>query len=263
MDYIEQVTEGSTIFEEEYVDPREMAISFPEERRNLILIYLESMETTYASVEAGGGKEVNYIPELTELAFRNLFFLDYGDLRGQVMPAGLAGQWQLLASSSGIPYKLGIEWNSADRYERFLLGLVSLEDVLLENGYRNYFMCGSDIGFAGQSDFYRQYGSYKVMNLGTAKKEGIVEEDYHSGFWEMEDERLFAYAKKKLADIPSGDTPFNFTLLTVETHHQDSYVCSLCERRMGSSTPMYLPAPADRLLTSWNGYRHKNGARTR
>ena len=42
--------------------------TFPEEKRNLIYIYLESMETTYFNKDEGGALEVNIIPELYELA---------------------------------------------------------------------------------------------------------------------------------------------------------------------------------------------------
>ncbi len=35
----------------------------------------------------------------------------------------------LLASSAGVPYKLNIAGNTADRYERFLPGIVSMGDI--------------------------------------------------------------------------------------------------------------------------------------
>lgn len=52
--YIQNISTKTDIFEKYYVFPDEVEICFPDEKRNLLLIYLESMESTYASVEAGG-----------------------------------------------------------------------------------------------------------------------------------------------------------------------------------------------------------------
>lgn len=54
--YFHNVMTKTTIFEDYYVSPDDIMIEFPEEKRNLILIYMESMETTYSSVEEGEGK---------------------------------------------------------------------------------------------------------------------------------------------------------------------------------------------------------------
>lgn len=229
IEYLEGITESSTIFEDEYVNPKDIAVSFPEKKRNLILIYLESMESTYASVEIGGGKKEDYIPELVALARDNLYFSDDEDFGG----AGVANgtRWTmaaLLASSAGVPYKLGIAGNTADMYERFLPGITSLGDILLENGYQNYFMCGSDIGFAGRKDFYLQHGDYTVIDINTAKGDGFIASSYDNGFWGMEDVKLFAYAKQKLSHISQNNAPFNFSMLTVDTHHPDGYICDYC-----------------------------------
>ena len=43
-----------------------------EKKRNLIYIFMESMETSCASKEEGGFFEQNHIPELTKLAKKNI-----------------------------------------------------------------------------------------------------------------------------------------------------------------------------------------------
>ncbi|MCR5673054.1 MAG: hypothetical protein K6F87_05000, partial [Lachnospiraceae bacterium] len=48
-----------------------------DKKKNLIYIYMESMETTYASREVGGEQpENNYIPNLTRIADENISFSD-------------------------------------------------------------------------------------------------------------------------------------------------------------------------------------------
>lgn len=227
--YVKNVTNVSGIFESEYISPDASAITFPEKKRNLVFLYLESMETTYASTREGGGKPVNYIPELTQLAEENLFFSDDEDLGGAGLASG-AG-WTmgaLLSATTGVPYKLPVGGNDAGEYESFARGLKGLGEVLLENGYQNYFMCGSDVTFGGRKDFYEQHGDYHILDYNSAKEDGIIPEDYEV-FWGMEDEKLYEYAKRQLTEIAGQSKPFNFTMLTVDTHHPDGYICDLCD----------------------------------
>ena len=72
--YIINQSQKSKIFEEEYVAGEKVKITFPEEKRNLIYIFLESMETTVASKENGGGWEYSIIPELEQLEMENINF---------------------------------------------------------------------------------------------------------------------------------------------------------------------------------------------
>ena len=233
-EYIYSVMNTSEIFETEYVNPDTVAITFPDKKRNLILIYLESMESTYASTEAGGGKPNNYIPELTELAKENLQFSDDEDLGGaRYMPRTGWTMAGLLSSTTGVPYKLPIEGNDAGKYEKFVPGLKGLGEVFQENGYQNYFMCGSEAVFGGRELFFTQHGDYHIIDYNSAKEEGIIPEDYHV-FWGMEDSILYEYAKQKLTEIAGQGEPFNFTMLTVDTHPPEGYVCSLCDNTYSS-----------------------------
>lgn len=228
-EYVKSVTNVSNIFETEYVSPDDVSILFPEKKRNLIVLYMESMETTYASVESGGGKTVNYIPELTRLAKENVSFSNDGDLGG----AGAAAEtsWTmggLFSSATGVPYKLPVDGNSAGDYDSFAPGLKGLGEVLGGNGYQNYFMCGSEAVFGGRKAFYEQHGDYHILDYNSAKQDGIIPEDYHE-YWGMEDEKLYEYARQKLTEIAYGEEPFNFMMLTADTHPADGYLCALCD----------------------------------
>lgn len=71
-DYLKFTSQKSTIYEDYYVDARDVDLTFPETKRNLIYIFLESMELSYASKEVGGNMSENYIPEFTDLALNNI-----------------------------------------------------------------------------------------------------------------------------------------------------------------------------------------------
>ena len=61
--YVFDMVRTSKLYEEHYVDPKNVELEF-KEKRNLIHIYLESVENTYLSKEQGGQEENNYIKEL-------------------------------------------------------------------------------------------------------------------------------------------------------------------------------------------------------
>ena len=234
-EYLQSITTRSTIFEEHYVDPEEITLTFPAQKRNLILLYLESMETTYASTEAGGGKPINYIPRLTEIAETNLSFSDNSQLGGGYVSPGCGfTMGAIVGTSSGVPFKSLIEGNSMSEYTLFLPGLTTLGDILQKEGYTNYFQCGSEAQFGGRKLFYEEHGDYQIKDYYYAISEGYIPEDYRV-FWGYEDTKLFEIAKAELDKLGSSGELFNYTMLTVDTHHPEGYICEQCEEQYESS----------------------------
>ena len=231
IDYFTLQNQNSGIYEEYYVDPDTVTISSEGETKNLIYIYLESMETTYASTEAGGIHDVNYIPNLTALAGENISFSD-DQLLGGFHPLRRTG-WTiaaLLGSTSGVPYAFPVEGNSMGGQAYFAPGLTTLGDILEDLGYTQEFLCGSNANFAGRRQYFEQHGNYEIFDLFTAREEGYIPEDYQV-WWGYEDMYLYEIAKDELLRLAEEDEPFNFTMLTVDTHHIDGYVCPLCQNQ--------------------------------
>ena len=73
-DMFKNKNERTTIFEDEYVKSQNVKITFPENKRNLIYIFLEAMENSIMSEDNGGGWEYSVIPELEILAKENINF---------------------------------------------------------------------------------------------------------------------------------------------------------------------------------------------
>ena len=221
--------------ETEYVKPSEVKLTFPEEKRNLIYIYLESMENTFLSKELGGALNYNVIPELYDLAKDNINFSDNTDVGGGMEIAGAT--WTIAAmtaQTAGIPLKLPVDGNSYGKYSQFLPGVTSITDILHNNGYYQALMVGSDASFGGRLNYFTQHGADKVYDYYTAVSDGIIPEDYRV-WWGMEDKYLYEYAKQELTEISKSDNPFAFTMLTVDTHHVGGYRCELCGDEYGEN----------------------------
>lgn len=239
-DYMKSQIQASEFIENEYVDAKNVKITFPEEKRNLICIYLESAETSFQDKANGGMLEYNVIPELTEIAKNNISFSHSELLEGAaVAPACGWTMAGLVAQTAGLPLKLykyddngdtgsaQID-NSMIKYAAFMPGATTLGEILEKEGYRNYFMAGSDFTFGGRRDYYTQHGNYTIYDLETAREDGIVPQDYKNG-WGFEDVKLYAYAKEKLSEIAAKGQPFHFSLLTVDTH-MGATPCPVCPK---------------------------------
>lgn len=234
-EYLVSQKKESHFIEQNYVDPRTTKITFPEQKRNLIYIYLESMESTYASKEDGGGMDFNCIPELTTLAEENTNFSNSDKLGGGYPAYG--GTWTMagiFSQTSGIPIKNSEQTDDVNatlaEQSSFSSQARNLEDILADEGYNQCFMIGSDATFGGRRAYFESHGKGKteICDYNTAKENGQIPEDYYV-WWGYEDQKLFANAQEKLTELSSKDEPFNFTMLTVDTHFEDGYVCEQCQ----------------------------------
>ena len=105
-EFIISKIQTTEIFEQYYIDPKSVNIEFPEEKRNLILIIAESIETTVCSKENGGGWSYSIIPELEQIALNNTNFSNTKKLGGAFQTHGTdysAGG--NVAITAGIPLK--------------------------------------------------------------------------------------------------------------------------------------------------------------
>lgn len=229
-EYITRKRDNTTIYEEYFVEPKDVSITCNGVPKNLIYIYLESMETTYASTDLGGYQEINYIPHLTDMAQENISFSDKDNLLGGARLT-MGSTWTmgaLFSSTTGIPFSIPTGGNNMDSFEKFAPGVTSLGDLLEEYGYNQMFLCGSDGKFGGREDYFLQHGNYDVVDYYDAIDKGYIDKDYFV-WWGYEDLKLYDIAKKELLELASKEEPFNFTMLTVDAHHVDGYVCENCK----------------------------------
>lgn len=228
-EYVESQTTDSEFIEEYYVKPAEVSIEFPEQKRNLIMIFLESMEITYADKENGGAFDENVIPELTQIALENEDFSgDTTELDGgQSMPCTTWTMAGMFAHTSGLPLNISISSNYMDTQDHFFADAVTMGDILEQQGYSQTLLIGSDATFGGRRLYFTEHGNYEMQDYKYAIEQGLIPSDYYV-WWGYEDEKLFSYAKDTLVRLAEGEQPFNLTMLTVDTHFEDGYPCRMC-----------------------------------
>lgn len=234
IDYFKLRSQATTIYEDYYIDPMLADIKLEDEngkRKNLIHIYLESMETTASSVDVGGLQSSNYITNLTNLANDNISFSNSTLLGGFQSATGTGFTFgSLLAQTSGIPFSFPVDGNSLSNRTSIAKSMTNLGDILNSFGYTQKFLCGSDGDFAGRKTFFEQHGNYEVIDYNKSVEKGYIDKNHHVA-WGFEDYYLFEIAKTELLSLANASTPFNLTMLTVDTHSPDGYICKKCDNK--------------------------------
>ncbi|MCL2024755.1 MAG: LTA synthase family protein [Coriobacteriia bacterium] len=228
-EYIAAVRTPSTFIEDNYVDPRTAHVEFPEEKRNLLYIYLESMENTYGGVDVGGIEPVSLIPNLTRRTFapNTVSFSHTDGLGGFYNAEGT--NWTaaaMVAQTAGIPIMFTLRSAASIDYDEFLPGAFALGDVLAREGYQQTLLVGSNGVFGQREAYFTTHGDYRIFDLRYVEEHELIDE--RSGTWGFNDYLLFDFAKDELTRMAAEPEPFNLTMLTVDTHFSDGDVCPLC-----------------------------------
>ena len=145
----------------------------------------------------------------------------------------------MFAQTAGLPLKIDLgegfsdsrgSFNKMNTQDSFFKKVTCLGDILGKQGYQNVLMLGSNATFGGRRLYFSSHGDYAIRDYNWAVEQGVIPENYYV-FWGMEDQKLFAAAQKELTELAASGRPFNLTLLTVDTHFEDGYICDLCQEQ--------------------------------
>ncbi|WP_024613326.1 LTA synthase family protein [Clostridium sp. Ade.TY] len=224
----------TSYIKDNYVDPRNVKMSFPEKKRNLIHIYLESVENSYLSKELGGNMKVNLMPELTKLSKEGVSFSESEKFGGPYQTYG--SSWSVASMvnmSMGLPLKIPMGGNSYGKSGSFLPGAISIGDILEAQGYEQTIMFGADADFGGLTTFFTTHGNFNIFDHKAAIEKKLIPKDYDV-WWGYEDDKLYKYAKDEITRLSKTGKPFNFTMETADTHFPDGYLSKNASKKYDS-----------------------------
>lgn len=203
---------GDASFSSYYVVPQ--AQRTQSQPRNLVTIYLESGENTYADAHLFGK---NLLADLDQAT------LGWSDYQGlQQFPGGGWTMAGLIGTQCGIPVKselLTPEVNHnvfGEQIEHYLPGARCLGDVLHDSGYTSVFVGGANTAFAGKGTFLHDHGYDFVYGL--EHWEAADEPRENISVWGLSDHQLAGYTINQLRRLREAGRPFNLTMLTLDTH---------------------------------------------
>lgn len=217
---------GEDYFSGSYVDPTKVAVHKGKTPpKNLVLIYVESLETTYSNPDLFG-RDLLHRLNAYKSKPRVISFDSYRELMGAHFT--IAG---LVATQCGLPLKSVALFGGntqGEQVERFLPRARCLGDILASHGYTNVFLNGSSLAFAGVGKFFNDHHYSKVM--GREEWISAGERPERMSGWGLRDDDLFRRARGELDALMKARKPFNLTVLTIDTHHPYGHLSSHCER---------------------------------
>ena len=204
----------SRFFVENYANPDSIEITAPEHKRNLILIYLESLETTFSDKDHGGYQDSNLIPEITELALQNISFgKDKNHIGGGLDASGSNHTFgAFFTRSLGVPNITNYEKNPILYYYK------SLYKILNSNGYKQIFVQGNPglyrqfRDFANNQRINEIYGPDDLIQRLNLDTTVLLK---NQGFKTVQDKETFKFVSQILDTISE---PFTLTFFTIDTH---------------------------------------------
>lgn len=209
---------AATYIDHNYVLP---AYHSPTTPRDLVFIYVESLEASYRDIERG--KIFEPLDQETR---------DWPSLPGykQVFGTGWTTA-AVVATQCGLPLRPPVgaltERVNDDMSTRIpILGRARcLGDVLVASGYQNVFLTGASLNFGGLGEFVWSHGYSDTWG----REEWIADGETEISEWGLTDDRLLARAKVKLDQLAAAGRPFNLTLLTVDNHGPEGILNDACQ----------------------------------
>lgn len=230
------IPEHSSFYQIEYVNPDSVQIIF-HEKRNLILIFLESMEYNFQDSSSGGNLKENLIPEITGYLNNEQSFVP-----GGVSVSGMG--WTMadvVAKTCGIP--LFFPPSMRARFtplESFLPGVTCLTDILIGNGYKFVVSKGANLKFSGMDDFLNTHSSPEAYGLMYYLRDERVKEDSTTN-WGVKDSLHYELVKEHVSRISKEDKPWAMWMFTVDTHTPYGYLDPKCAPDSGISQDHQMP----------------------
>ncbi len=221
--YLYLMTMGYDFYAKEYVFPEQTKIHAPLQKPNLILLYLESLETTYQNNEIF---KDNLLPELTKIAQNNQSWSQYRITTGTGWTVAA-----MVSSSCGIGLNLLGERNINVGEKNFLPNITCLQDILHKNGYKQELLLGSEKDFSGIEYFIgnRADGKIKIVD----GQYFIDKYGKNGNRWGGIDSMLYQKAKEDLSDLAKTSQPFAMSIFTIDTHQPEGWLDEQCPSKYG------------------------------
>lgn len=201
----------------QFVQPVELPeVSRPQ--KNLVYLYLESLERTYFDETKFPG----LVRNLRELEKDAISF--HGLLQAPMTGWTVAG---MTASQCGIPMStFNVVANRMGERKRFLPGATCMGDLLKNEGYYLAYVGGADLNFAGKGNFYTTHGFDEIIGL--EEMDALTGGKQPKSKWGMYDDTTLDVLYRKFEQLSQTGRPFGLFSLTLDTHPPRGHATPAC-----------------------------------
>lgn len=204
--YLAGSYQKNTFIEEQYIAITPEMVEFPQNKRNVIVLSLESMEDTFMRENLFG---TSLIPRLEKIQKNNPHCTLY---------EGKNLNWTV-ASLTGLLFGLPLSTPTQNQYKSsdntFLPGAISLLELFEKNDYAIAFVLSGKVEFSGAKNLFTNHAP-------SADIRGWEYFESHNipvrGEWGMRDKDLYGQAQGVLEDLGQKEQPFFMIIQTLDTH---------------------------------------------
>ncbi len=198
---------GEDVFSRLYVTPDIRYYKEPAKKRNIVLIYVESLE--YGIRNQGHFNPLAPIDAIDGLSINKFH---------QAPGTGwsIAG---MVASQCSLPLK-PFYGNNVSKFatNKFLPHAICLGDVLNHFGYHQIFMVGPDLKFAGMDKFYSSHKFDEIYGRDELKGMQKINSEFKGWGGGANDDVLLEMAFEVIKPLKGNNKPFNLTIITTDNH---------------------------------------------
>ncbi|MCE8004780.1 sulfatase-like hydrolase/transferase [Billgrantia ethanolica] len=216
------VTKPGAWLERQYVEP--ILLEAPEDPPNLLFLYLESIERTYADRERFG----EAYADLDVIGEHGLVYegVRQIDNTGWTMAGMIASQCGTPLMPAGLLHD-----RQFSPLEKVVPGVDCLGDLLSEQGYELSYLGGASTAFAGKGLFYKGHGFDTV--LGREDLQPLLDDPEYVNNWGLYDDSLYDFTLQELRRLNETGRPWGLINLTIAGHAPRGYPAQACIDRQG------------------------------
>ena len=230
--FIKNSNTKSKFIEINYVAPEKVPVTF-DEKRNLIFIIVESLETSFFTKEQGGHWDYEVTPELYSLLTEEDSTTFYNNNLSEQMIMLQRNTWTtagVIVNTTALPFKVIIDGNQYHS-DNFMNGAYALGDMLKDNGYYTELISSARTNFGGLSEYYTKHGAFNIIDINSLKQNKLTINNKEKNGWGFSDKYLFDTAKSRLTTLSQNDEPFYMQLITIDTHFPDGFMYSYSTKK--------------------------------
>lgn len=197
------VNKNLEVNEKLYVNPNKINFTNPKIKKNIILVYVESLEYAFRDID-----NFNSIKKIDNIQGKNI-------LNFKEAPATAFSIGGVVSSQCSVPLypSLTMSMTLLKKKE-----LVCFSDILENYGYEQAFFITVPGDFHGFANFKKNH-NYEIYDKIKMVKDGLDKKRLTGWAKGVQDDDMLNYAKNKIIELHKQTKPFNATIITTDTHY--------------------------------------------
>ena len=188
IEYFNSLKSTSNFIEKNYVDPKNVNISFPKKKQNLVYIFVNNLE-----------KNPNLKEHNDVVKFKN----------NKKLFGTNSKKEKIISATLGIPFILNEKSINSFPFKN----IYGLGNILEKEGYNQLFLLSTSINFENRDILVKNHGKFKILDYDKAVKKDLIKKQFNK-WHELDNNQLFEIARYKFLNLNEKNKPFNLLILT-------------------------------------------------